>query len=89
MKHLRNSAYLLLALLVAAPLAAQQSAPLDIVPLTPILPSPVEVEAIADELALPETLAPAGLPELIDAATGEDAAIEVESVEVAAPKILE
>jgi len=82
MKHLRNSAYLLLALLVAAPLAAQQSAPLDIVPLTPIRPSPIEIEAIADELAVPETLAPAGLPELIDAATGEDAAIEVESVEV-------
>ena len=82
MKHLRNSAYLLLALVVAAPLAAQQSVPLDIVPLTPVRPSPVEFEAIADEVAAPETLAPTGAPELIEAATGDAAAIEVESVEV-------
>ena len=70
MKLLKNNAprplalVALLAFAVATPLAAQQSIPLDIVPLTP-----VEVEPVIEELVAPSETA-----EPLEAAPREDAA---------------
>ena len=73
MKPLRISLPWLLALALASPLAAQQNAPLDIVP-----QSPVEIEAITDEPA-----APIDAPE--PAAAAADAGAEVEIGAIQAP----
>jgi hypothetical protein len=88
MKLLKNNAprplalVALLAFAVATPLAAQQSIPLDIVPLTP-----VEVEPVIEELVAPSETA-----EPLEAAPREDAAgdarVEVGAIQAPDPEAI-
>ena len=77
MTALKNSVPWLLALVLSAPLAAQQSIPLDIVP-----QYPVEIEAIADQPAAPpDTGITTGSPEAMEPTPGGSANVEVGSVQ--------
>lgn len=89
MKLLRNSAPWLLALVVASPLAAQQSAPLDIVPLSPVQISPVQILPVETEAVADQPTAPTGAPEPEAAAMGDDVEVGGANVEVGAVQALD